>query len=94
MDFYLRSENQESMDAALLAAGVLVEQGEELALADPARVALDRIGQDPSRPDTGEVLDGYHANVRVHGLEITEEQSDALSPVVIPTPNSPIRMWA
>lgn len=101
-DYFLRAENRQAMDHALINAGLLsVIEGEPIT--SPEVAILDYIGQIPE--ETGHSLtdedgfeypemtpiDGYHANLRVRG-ELTPEQLAILP--VIPKPNKPHRVFA
>ena len=103
MDYQLRTNTQEETDAALVAAGILVEQVYEgVTTLIPIRsVAVDYIGEIPKQATVDEegniitpatVDSRFHTNIRV-GFELTEEQI-ALLPVVDPAPAIPYRVFA
>jgi hypothetical protein len=100
-DYMLRTPTEAQMDAALTAAGLLVETdigNGSTALVPTAGVNLDRIGPVPPRynedgepvPGTGDTR--YHANLRVT-VELTPQQVAAL-PTFAPEPQVPYRVWA
>lgn len=105
MDYMLRTNTKEEMDAALLAAGVLIEQeiNGELVLYPIHNICLDHIGP-VHKPAVVEEVDGemmiitpgsvdnrWHTNIRVT-IELTEEQIAAL-PQVDPPPAIPYRVF-
>ncbi|QTH23716.1 hypothetical protein HRJ34_09535 [Rhizorhabdus wittichii] len=91
IDLYLRAGDQATMDAALLAAGLIAEDGEPV-----LDVCLDRIGSytivtgyDGGIPIVEEHSE-YHANVRVLS---DFDQLDAVADIMIPPPETPFRVW-
>lgn len=91
IDLFLRASDQAVMDAALSAAGLIVD-GEAAPL-----VCLDRIG--PFDRITGEDQEGepiferytaYHANVR---LLADIGDVAALADILIVPPHRPVRVW-
>jgi hypothetical protein len=90
IDYFLRTDTEDAMDAALEAAGILSEQniGEgEVVLLPAYGMTLDRIGPIPiPNGDTR-----YHANLRVT-VDLTAEQVAAL-PLVDPLPTVPYRVF-
>ena len=107
MDLYLKAADEATMNAALDAAGLLVEvqvgqteDGEPIFKMVPAPfVSLDVIG--PITRVTGYDENGdpitveypeWHVNVRCPGL--TEEQEAELAGLVIVPPETPFRVWA
>jgi hypothetical protein len=90
IDYFLRTNTEDAMDAALEAAGILSEQniGEgEVVLLPAYGMTLDRIGPIPiPNGDTR-----YHANLRVT-IDIAEAQVDLL-PTFDPIPTIPYRVF-
>jgi len=99
MDFMLRSTTEDAMDAALEAAGVLLEQdigGGEIILIPAYGITLDRIGPIPALVDKEGVIvrlgdSRYHANLRAM-VELTADQVAAL-PTFAPEPSVPYRVF-
>lgn len=86
IDLHLKAATQDAMDALLLAAGLINDEGYPV----DATVALDRIG--PVVVDETVVPD-YHANLRFL-MEPNQAQLDALSAITIEPPTRPYRVWA
>ena len=94
IDLYLRTATEAAMNAALIDAGLAVEQD---GLLQPAEgVALDVIGtiiriigEDENGEPVTEVLEGWHVNVRT-----IKTQVDSLAPFLIEEPSKPYRVWA
>lgn len=103
MDYYLKTETEESLEAVLVEAGIARVDENGMFTIDPA-YALVKIGQ--IFVETGETLtsdsgftypemapiEGYHANLRAGRL--LEEQEQKLSSIVIPAPATPKFVWA
>jgi hypothetical protein len=95
LDLYLRAADEATIDAALLSAGLIDEEG------NPAStlVCIDRIGE--IRRVTGydgddpiiETLEGWHANLRLL-FDPAPEQIEALAAGMIEAPGFPYRVWA
>ena len=91
IDYYLRADGLDHLNSSLVAAGLATEGEDRLILS--AGVNLDIIGEIVRyNEDEQEVIPGCHANMRLVGIELTQEQLDILP--VIPTPNHPHRVWA
>lgn len=96
IDLYLRAPNEAEMNAALIDAGLAVEQD---GLLRPAEgVALDVIGtiiriigEDENGEPVTEVVQGWHANLRAI---LTQDQIDGLAGITIEQPAQPYRVWA
>lgn len=96
-DYWLRADGLDHLHASLIATGLASEGDDGLILA--AGVNLDVIGE-IRRIETDEdgnvtsdtVIPGCHANLRLVGIELTQEQQDELP--LIPAPNHPYRVWA
>ena len=99
-DFMLRTDTQDEMDDALIAAGlaqeVTDEDGEVTVV--PVNCAIDHIGPIPAQldPDDPTVIlrpgdNRWHTNIRVT-VELTQSQIDAL-PTFAPTPGIPYRVF-
>ena len=102
IDTYLRATNEAALRAALIAAGLAVELGEDKTLV-PIGCAIDIIGviQKPTGKiivvegiDTPEMkpIPGYHANLRTSAA-LTETQTAALDSIIIEPPSTPSRVW-
>ena len=81
------------MEACLIAAGIATRNasGEIVAQWDGGRVDIDFIGV---IYNDGIVVDsGYHANLRVSGGELTQDQLAEL-PILDPAPTTPMRVFA
>ena len=99
-DFMLRTDTQDEMDDALIAAGLAQEvtdpDGEVTVV--PVGCAIDHIGPIPARldPEDPSVIlkpgdPRWHTNIRVT-VELTQAQIDAL-PTFTPTPGIPYRVF-
>jgi len=86
MDYLLRTNNESQMDAALEAAGILVEEDTSegvVALMPVPGAYIDRIG--PCGADAR-----YHVNLRItDGVVYDEDQL----PTFTPLPVTPYRVW-
>jgi hypothetical protein len=99
MDFMLRTDTQDQMDDALIAAGLaqeVTDEDGEVTVQPIQGVYLDRIGPIPAQVDPDGIIikpghAEYHANLRVT-IELTEEQVEAL-PTFDPLPSIPYRVW-
>jgi hypothetical protein len=92
-DFYLRTSTKSNMEACLLAAGIATRNasGDIMVQWDGGRVDIDFIGV---IYNDGVVVDsGYHANLRVSGGDLTQNQLDEL-PILDPAPTTPMRVFA
>ena len=96
-DYYLRTTTLALMDASLIAAGLAIknEDGNVVGQWDCGRIDIDFIGKIYGIVNKESVVidNGYHANVRVSGGELTQAQIDELF-IVDPTPTTPMRMFA
>ena len=98
-DFMLRTDTQDEMDDALIAAGLaqeVTDEDGEVTVQPIPGVYLDRIGPIPAQVDPDGIIikpgrPEYHANLRVT-IELTEEQVEAL-PTFDPLPSVPYRVW-
>lgn len=106
MDLYLKAADEATMNAALLAAGLMVEQTETdeegnvtVTGAYPAQgVSLDVIGpivrvvgyDDDGEPIVQEYPE-WHVNLRA---DLNDEQIEAVAPFTITPPETPFRVWA
>jgi hypothetical protein len=99
-DFMLRTNTQDEMDDALIAAGLAQEvadpDGEVTVI--PVGCAIDHIGPIPARldPEDPSVIlkpgdNRWHTNIRVT-VELTPEQVASL-PTFTPTPGIPYRVF-
>ena len=99
-DFMLRTDTQDEMLDALIAAGLAQEvtdtDGEVTVV--PVGCAIDHIGPIPARldPEDPSVIlrpgdPRWHTNIRVT-VELTQAQIDAL-PTFTPTPGIPYRVF-
>ncbi len=99
-DFMLRTDTQDEMLDALIAAGLAQEVTDpdgEVGIV-PIGCAIDHIGPIPARldPEDPSVIlkpgdARWHTNIRVT-VELTQEQIDAL-PTFAPTPGIPYRVF-
>jgi len=80
IDIYLKAATQADIHGCMEDAGLMVDD----ALA--YGVCLDEIGEI-------EGATGYHANLRAL-FDLTDEQMDALEPIEIVAPETPVRVWA
>lgn len=80
IDIYLKTTTRAALVKKLVAANMMADD----LLAEG--VFLDEIGEI-------EGVTGYHANLRVMS-DLTDEQMDALKPIEIAAPATPIRLWA
>ncbi len=95
----LRTDTQDEMDDALIAAGVaqeVTDEDGEVTVQPVPGVYLDRIGPIPAQVDPDGIIikpghAEYHANLRVT-IELTEEQVEAL-PTFDPLPSVPYRVF-
>lgn len=84
IDYYLRTSTQASMEVCLINAGIATVKDGILVVAETYTV--DMIG----------AADGdlrYHANLRVSGGKLTQDQLDEL-PILDPAPTTPMRVFA
>ena len=100
MDFMLRTNTQDQMDDALIAAGLaqefIDEDGEVIVV--PVGCAIDHIGPIPAQadPEDPSVIlkpgdPRWHTNIRVT-VELTPEQVASL-PTFTPSPGIPYRVF-
>ena len=84
------------MEACLIAAGVATRNasGDMIGQWEGGRVDIDFIGKIYGIVDKESVVidDRYHANLRVSGGELTQDQLDELP--IIPAPTTPMRVFA
>ena len=105
-DFYLKAATEADMNAALIAANMLVEQqiGQDendepvFARVPTEGTLVDVIGPiikwDYSVDPPVEIdYPDWHVNVRCL-YELSEEQTTAIEPVLITPPELPYRVWA
>jgi hypothetical protein len=100
-DFMLRTNTQDEMDDALIAAGLAQEATDpdgEVNVQAVSGVAIDHIGPIPAQldPEDPSVIlkpgdARWHTNLRVT-VELTQEQVAAL-PTFAPTPGIPYRVF-
>ena len=100
MDYLLRTDTQDQMDDALIAAGLAQEVTDpdgEVTVA-PVGCAIDHIGPIPAQidPEDPSVIlkpgdPRWHTNIRVT-VELTPEQVASL-PTFTPTPGIPYRVF-
>jgi hypothetical protein len=91
-DYYLRTSTKSNMEACLIAAGIATRNasGDIMVQWDGGRVDIDFIG---SIYFEGDVVDSrYHANLRVCGDLLSQDQLDELP--IIPAPSTPMRVFA
>jgi hypothetical protein len=92
-DYFLRTSTKTNMEACLLAAGIATRNasGDIIGQWDGGRVDIDFIGV---IYNDGVVIDSrYHANLRVSGGDLTQDQVDEL-PILDPAPTTPMRVFA
>ena len=90
-DYFLRTSTKSNMEACLIAAGIAKrnESNDIIAQWDGGRVDIDLIG---SICSDDEIIDlRYHANLRVCGGELTQDQLNELP--IIETPITPMRVF-
>jgi hypothetical protein len=98
-DFMLRTNTQDQMEDALIAAGLAQEVADtdgEVTVVAVSGVAIDHIGPIPARVDEDNVVikpgdSRWHTNVRV-SFELDKAVEDAL-PTFAPTPGVPYRVF-
>jgi len=78
IDLYLRANTEADMTAALLAAGVINDEGNQV-----EGISIDHIGEI-------EGATGYHTNLRL----MVDIDTSALLGYIINTPVTPYRVWA
>ena len=88
IDYFLRTSTKSNMEACLIAAGVATRNasGDMIGQWEGGRVDIDFIG----------AADGdsrYHANLRVCGDLLAQDQLDEL-PILDPAPTTPMRVFA
>ena len=92
IDYFLRTSTKSNMEACLIAAGIATRNasGDIIGQWDGGRVDIDFIG---SIYFEGDVVDSrYHANLRVCGDLLAQDQLDELP--IIPAPTTPMRVFA
>lgn len=96
IDYFLRTSTKSNMEACLLAAGVATRNasGDMIGQWNGGRVDIDFIGKIYGIVDKESVVidERYHANLRVSGGELTQDQLDELP--IIPAPTTPMRVFA
>lgn len=100
-DYYLRTTSKSLMESAFIRSGVALRQasGEIVGSSwDGIRADLDMIGAIlPTLDKDGATIDAgdsrYHANLRVSGGELTQDQLSEL-PILDPAPTTPMRVFA
>jgi hypothetical protein len=93
IDYFLRTSTKSNMESCMIAAGVAVRNasGEIIGQWEGGRVDIDFIGV---IYNDGVVVDsGYHANLRVCGDQLAQDQLDEL-PILDPAPTTPMRVFA
>lgn len=93
IDYFLRTSTKSNMESCLIAAGVATRNasGDIIGQWDGGRVDIDFIG---SIYFEGDVVDSrYHANLRVCGDLLAQDQLDEL-PILDPAPTTPMRVFA
>ena len=97
IDYFLRTSTKSNMEACLLAAGIATRNasGDIIGQWDGGRVDIDFIGKIYGIVDKESVVidERYHANLRVSGGELTQDQLDEL-PILDPAPTTPMRVFA
>jgi len=97
IDYFLRTSTKSNMESCLLAAGVATRNasGDIIGQWDGGRVDIDFIGKIYGIVDKESVVidERYHANLRVSGGDIAQDQLDEL-PILDPAPTTPMRVFA
>ena len=97
IDYFLRTSTKSNMEACLIAAGVATRNasGDIIGQWDGSRVDIDFIGKIYGIVDKESVVidDRYHANLRVSGGDLSQDQLDEL-PILEPAPSTPMRVFA
>ena len=97
IDYFLRTSTKSNMEACLLAAGIATRNasGDIIGQWDGGRIDIDWIGKIYGIVDKESVVldDRYHANLRVSGGDLTQDQLDEL-PILDPAPTTPMRVFA
>jgi hypothetical protein len=97
IDYFLRTSTKSNMESCLLAAGVATRNasGDMIGQWEGGRVDIDFIGKIYGIVDKESVVldDRYHANLRVSGGKLTQDQLDEL-PILDPAPTTPMRVFA
>ena len=99
MDFMLRTDTQDEMEDALIAAGLaqeVTDEDGEITVQAVSGVAIDHIGPIPALVDEDNVVikpgdSRWHTNVRVT-FELDPAVEAAL-PTFTPLPVTPYRVW-
>jgi hypothetical protein len=95
-DYYLRTSTKSNMEACLIAAGVATRNasGGVIGQWQGGRVDIDFIGKIYGIVDKESVVidERYHANLRVSGGDLSQDQIDELP--IIPAPTTPMRVFA
>jgi hypothetical protein len=92
INLYLKTDDQETMYETLVAANLLDIVDDQYI--PVYGMNLDVIGQITNINPITEVvtsIPGWHFNLRLTSL--TDQQEEILEPYVIPTPNTPFRVW-
>ena len=84
IDYFLRTSTKSNMEACLFAADIATVKDGMLVVAETYTVDMIGAADGDSR---------YHANLRVCGGELTQEQLDEL-PILDPAPSTPMRVFA
>jgi hypothetical protein len=97
IDYFLQTSTKSNMELCLIAAGVATRNasGDIIGQWDGGRVDIDFIGKIYGIVDKESVVidDRYHANLRVSGGELTQDQLAEL-PILDPAPTTPMRVFA
>ena len=96
IDYYLRTTTLAKMQASLIAAGIAAKNkdGDVIGQWDNGRIDIAWIGKIYKIVGQESVVidERYHANLRVSGGELTQDQLDELP--IIPAPTTPMRVFA
>ena len=84
IDYFLRTSTKTNMEACLFAAGIATVKDGLLVVAETYTVDMVGAADGDSR---------YHANLRVSGGDLTQDQLDEL-PILDPAPTTPMRVFA
>ena len=84
IDYFLRTSTKSNMEACLFAADIATVKDGMLVVAETYTVDMIGAADGDSR---------YHANLRVSGGHLTQDQLDEL-PILDPAPSTPMRVFA
>ena len=92
-DYWLKGDTRLDVEASLSDAGISLLPT-PVSSYDPIGVISRPTGElDPEGNQVMEDLPGWHANLRMRDA-LTDDQADALAPVLIFKPQNPVRVWA